>query len=159
MKVHKTNAMRDLEKLSIKYEAFSYEPEDGKIDGVSVAAKLGVESGKVYKTLVAHCDGENFVFIIPVECELDFKKAAKCAGVKRMEMLPLKELTKTTGYVRGGCSPLAMKKKFPSFIDSSAEDLDSIFVSAGKIGLQILIGPDELARAIDAPYVSVVKEE
>ncbi|OWR29012.1 aminoacyl-tRNA deacylase [Saccharibacillus sp. O23] len=156
-KIHKTNAMRKLEELSIPYETLSYDNEDGLIHGTAVAEKVGLAPETVFKTLVAHSGPNGFVFAIPVGDELDLKKAARAAGEKKIEMLPLKELQKWTGYVRGGCSPIGMKKHFPTFIDASGETLEHIAVSAGKIGLQMKLSPEGLARAAQASFADLTK--
>ncbi|PLR96547.1 Cys-tRNA(Pro) deacylase [Bacillus sp. T33-2] len=154
----KTNAMRILDQIDVTYEVLSYDPADGKIDGVSVASKIGKEAGLVYKTLVAQGSSQNlYVFVIPVECELDLKKAAKAAAEKKVEMLPVKDIQKSTGYVRGGCSPIGMKKQYKTFLDSSARSLEKMVVSAGKIGLQIELDPKELQNAVNAEFVELNK--
>jgi Cys-tRNA(Pro)/Cys-tRNA(Cys) deacylase len=154
----KTNAMRLLDSKKIPYSVHTYDNKDGKIDGVSVAAKIGKDAGRVYKTLVAQGKSkELYVFIVGVEDELDLKKAAEAAGEKKVDMLPVKDIQKYTGYIRGGCSPLGMKKLYPTFIDQRAEVLETIVVSAGKIGLQIELAPDELQKAAEARFVDVVK--
>lgn len=157
-KTIKTNAIRIIENEQIDYELMSYEPSDGDNDGVSVAAKTEQDPRLVYKTLVAMASAQELaVFIIPVAEELDLKKAAKEAGHKRIEMLPLKELTKETGYMRGGCSPVGMKKVLPTFIDASAQQLDRMIVSAGKIGLQMKLAPEDLARVTNARFADLIK--
>ncbi|MFS0575950.1 Cys-tRNA(Pro) deacylase [Sporosarcina sp. 179-K 3D1 HS] len=155
----KTNAVRILEGEQVNYELMEYAVDDGLLDGVSVAEKTGQDTEKVYKTLVtiAGPPRELFVFLIPVVAELDLKKAARAAGVKKLEMLPLKDLTKETGYVRGGCSAVGMKKKYPTFIDQSAENLSQMVVSAGKPGLQMKLTPLDLARVAEAVFEDLVK--
>ena len=134
----KTNAMRILDSKKVSYEMLSYESEDGKIDGISVAHKIGVDEKNVFKTLVAQgTSKELYVFVIPVAEELDLKNAAKIVGEKKVEMIAVKDIMKYTGYIRGGCSPIGMKKNYKTFIHESAEDLDFIIFSAGKIGHQI----------------------
>ncbi len=157
MKIHKTNAMRILDSMNINYDYMSYESEDGKIDGVSVAHKTGQNPEAVFKTLVAvgHSK-ELYVFCIPVEYELDLKKAAQASHEKKIEMLPLKDLTKYTGYVRGGCSPIGMKKQYKTLIDESAILHEKILVSAGAVGTQIIIEADGLIKAIDASYADLI---
>ncbi|WP_334071417.1 Cys-tRNA(Pro) deacylase [Paenibacillus sp. A14] len=155
----KTNAMRMLDKTKTPYEIHSYDPEDGQIHGTAVAEKIGKPPEKVYKTLVAHQGAAIFVFVIPVAAELDLKKAAKAAGAKKVEMLPLKDLLNRTGYIRGGCSPVGMKKLYPTFIDGSAEDLDTIAVSAGKVGLQMELSPQDLAGQVKGSFVPLIREE
>ncbi|PIC64747.1 Cys-tRNA(Pro) deacylase [Sporosarcina sp. P13] len=155
----KTNAIRILENEKIAYQMRSYEIEDGQNDGVSVAKKTNEPPENVYKTLVAMASKTALlVFIIPVTEELDLKKAAKAAGHKNVDMLPMKELMKETGYVRGGCSPVGMKKELPTFIDQQAEALDYFFVSAGKVGLQMKLAPSDLATVTKAQFVDIVKK-
>ncbi|KGE17431.1 Cys-tRNA(Pro) deacylase [Paenibacillus wynnii] len=157
MQVSKTNAMRILDTKKISYEILSYDNEDGKIHGTAVAEKIGREPESVFKTLVSHSGPNLYVFVIPVAEELDLKKAARAAGEKKIEMLPVKDLLKWTGYIRGGCSPLGMKKLYPTFIDSSAEPLDKIAVSAGRIGLQMELAPLLLADTVTAKFTELIK--
>mgnify|MGYP001405477488 CR=1 FL=1 len=158
-KTKKTNAIRMLDTKKISYKVYTYEQRDGKIDGVSVAKKLGKDPRCVFKTLVVQ-SGTNqlYVFVIPVTEELDLKKAAKVAGEKKVEMLPVKELQKWTGYVRGGCSPIAMKKTYPVFIDKQAFNCQKIIVSGGKIGIQIELSPTDLQKVVNAKIEDLVKE-
>ena len=154
----KTNAMRMLEKLKIPYEYLTYEcPEF--VSGISTADITGLPHELVYKTLVTTGkSGEHFVFVIPIEAELDLKKAARAVGEKSVEMLPVKEITKVTGYVRGGCTAIGMKKKFPAVLDESARALDRIYVSGGKIGMQLKLSPEDLRRAAGADYADVLQK-
>lgn len=156
MAVVKTNAMRILDKEKVQYEMLSYQTEDGKIDGVAVAHKIGREPGVVYKTLVSHANRNYYVFVIPVEQELDLKKAARAAGVKKIEMLPVKELVGVTGYVRGGCSPIGMKKRFPTFIEQSASLNSTIIVSGGKLGSQIELDPESLISIVQGEFADLI---
>ncbi|MGM7634805.1 Cys-tRNA(Pro) deacylase [Bacillus sp. Hm123] len=133
----KTNAMRLLDAAKLTYETLVYENKDGKIDGISVANKIGKNQEIVYKTLVTSGGKDLYVFVIPVAEELDLKKAAKAAGEKKLEMIPVKDIQKHTGYIRGGCSPIGMKKLYPTFIDASANSLETLIVSGGKIGIQL----------------------
>ncbi|MGG5255264.1 Cys-tRNA(Pro) deacylase [Neobacillus sp. SM06] len=154
----KTNAMRLLDAQKIPYEMVSYDANDGKIDGVSVAAKMGRSSSEVFKTLVAQGASKAIViFVIPVSAELDLKKAAKVSGEKKVEMVPVKDIQKWTGYIRGGCSPIGMKKDYRTFIDQSGQALDSVVVSGGKIGLQIVINPNQLKKVTHAEFVELIK--
>ncbi len=156
-KIAKTNAIRLLDLQKVSYQTITYETA-GAIDGVSVAQKIGHPANHVYKTLVTTAGTQKFyVFVIPVEAELDLKAAARVAGGKKVEMLPLKDLLATTGYIRGGCSPIGMKKLFPTFIEHSAKELDYIIVSGGKIGLQIQLAPNDLANVVNATFVPVTK--
>ena len=144
-KTTKTNAIRLLDQQSVPYSLHEYNVGDGQIDGVSVANKIGQPVEMVFKTLVASAGpGKVYVFLIPVDKELDLKAAAKSAGEKKVELIPVKDLLGLTGYIRGGCSPLGMKKLFPTFIDLSAKNLDEMIVSAGKIGMQIQLKPTDL---------------
>lgn len=153
----KTNALRILEANEVPFSVHEYDPSDGKIDGVSVAAKIGRESEIVFKTLVttSKTTGLN-VFVIPVECELDLKKAAVAAGDKYIEMIKSKYLEPQTGYIHGGCSPVGMKKSFPTFIEETAQLLDTMIVSAGRIGLQAELSPGDLARVTGAAFRDLV---
>ncbi|WP_338752114.1 Cys-tRNA(Pro) deacylase [Bacillus sp. FJAT-52991] len=133
----KTNAMRMLDAAKLTYETLVYENKDGKVDGISVANKIGRDLEVVYKTLVTSGAKDLYIFVVPVAKELDLKKAAKAAGEKKLEMIPVKDIQKHTGYIRGGCSPIGMKKLYPTFIDESAALLETIIVSGGKIGIQL----------------------
>lgn len=153
-KTAKTNAIRLVEQQKIPHEVYEYTSEDGSaVDGVTVAAKIGQPAEHVFKTLIATAGkGIYFVFVIPVAKELDLKAAAKLAGAKKIEMIAVKDLLGLTGYVRGGCSPVGMKKQFPTFIDESAQSLDYMIVSAGKIGMQIKLAPESLIHITKAKY-------
>lgn len=151
----KTNAMRILDRQKIAYEYETYECDEFA-DGIQAADMLGYERRLVYKTLVTvGKSGGYYVFVIPVEKEIDFKKAARAVGEKSLSMLPLKELTKVTGYVRGGCTAIGMKKQYPTVIDSSAQDLPFLYVSGGKIGMQLKLAPQDLRRAANAETADV----
>ena len=153
----KTNVMRILDSEKIKYRSSSYEPDDA-LSGVDAAEKLGVSESIVYKTLVTESADGHFVFVIPAAATLDLKKAAKACGVKKVEMLKVKNLLPLTGYVHGGCSPIGMKKQFPTFIHMDAYELEEFYVSAGHIGEQIIINPKTLCELIDAKFCDVIKE-
>ncbi|WP_338533554.1 Cys-tRNA(Pro) deacylase [Paenibacillus peoriae] len=155
MSASKTNAMRILDGQHIQYNILSYDHQDGKIDGMNVAEKIERAPEMVFKTLVAHGKQNLFVFVIPVHKELDLKKAAKSAGEKKIEMLPVKDLQKYTGYIRGGCSPIGMKKLYPTFIDQPALELEAIIVSGGKIGTQLELSPHDLALIIQAQFTDL----
>lgn len=149
----KTNAMRLLDKNKIKYDIHQYESDDGHIDGIAVAKKLNQDPNQVFKTLVAQgISKELYVFVIPVSNELSLKKAAKISSEKKVEMLHVKDINTYTGYIRGGCSPLAMKKQYKTFIDNSAMEFDTIIFSGGKIGLQIEANALEIAKVINAEF-------
>ncbi len=159
VKEEKTNVMRTLEQKKIPYAAYTYPTEGGAMDGVSVAAYLGVDPEEVFKTLVAKgASGQYYVFDIPVAESLDLKKAAKAVGEKSIAMLPQKELLPLTGYVHGGCSPVGMKKPFPTVFHETAEILDRIMVSAGKIGFQIQCRPEDLLALVGATTADVTVE-
>ena len=155
-KEEKTNVMRTLDQKKIPYTAFSYDP-NGPIDGVSVAAETGLDAAGVFKTLVTKgASGAYYVFDIPVAENLDLKKAAKAVGEKSIAMLPQKELLPLTGYVHGGCSPVGMKKQFPTVFHETVNELDLIAVSAGKIGHQVQVKPDDLLTLLRAKTADVV---
>ncbi|MEK8127262.1 Cys-tRNA(Pro) deacylase [Paenibacillus filicis] len=155
----KTNAMRMLDKAKVSYSILTYDHEDGTVHGAAVAERICRPPERVFKTLVAHQGKQLFVFVIPVAEELDLKVAAKAAGVKKVELLPLKELLPSTGYIRGGCSPVGMKKLYPTFIDSSAQTLDVMAVSAGRIGFQMELEPERLAAQVEAVFAPLVRKE
>ena len=149
----KTNAMRILESANVSYIAREYDASDGEISGVAVAIKIGQEPERVFKTLVAEGKSTGLnVFVIPSNVELNLKKAAQATGDKYVEMLKLRELEPKTGYVHGGCSPIGMKKLFPTYIDETAQLHDTINVSGGRIGLQIELSPDDLVKLVKAKY-------
>lgn len=155
-KEEKTNVMRTLEQKKIPYTAFSYDP-DGPIDGVSVAAETGLDAASVFKTLVTKgASGAYYVFDIPVAENLDLKKAAKAVGEKSIAMLPQKELLPLTGYVHGGCSPVGMKKQFPTVFYETVNDLELVAVSAGKIGHQVQVKPADLLNLLRAKTADVI---
>lgn len=153
----KTNAMRLIEAAGVDYEEFEYDASLG-ISGTDVARTLNEDVNMVFKTLVTETNkGEHFVFIVPVAMELDLKKAAKAAGAKKVDMLKQKDLLPLTGYVHGGCSPIGMKTKLETFIDASAMDHEYIYVSGGKVGLQIKLSPEDLVKLTDATAIDIVK--
>lgn len=155
-KEEKTNVMRTLDQKKIPYTAFSYDP-NGPIDGVSVAAETGLDAASVFKTLVTKgASGAYYVFDIPVAENLDLKKAAKAVGEKSIAMLPQKELLPLTGYVHGGCSPVGMKKQFPTVFHETVNDLELVAVSAGKIGHQVQVKPAALLDLLRAKTADVV---
>ena len=152
----KTNAMRilDRQKISYTYEEYTC---DEFTDGIQVADKLGYDHTLVYKTLVTvGKSGGEYVFVIPIEEEIDFKKAAKVVGEKSLEMLHLKDLTKVTGYVRGGCTAVGMKKQYPTVIQEDAKNLAQIHVSGGKLGMQLTLAPQDLQKASGATFADVI---
>lgn len=152
----KTNAMRILESAGISYTPHTYQSDDGLIDGVSVARKLGIEVEQVFKTLVTVAkSGSYYVFDIPVNAELNLKKAAAAVGEKSVEMIAVKDINKVTGYIRGGCSPIGMKKEYKTVIDETAILFDTICISAGKIGYQVELNPEDLARLVNAEFVDI----
>ncbi|GLC88008.1 Cys-tRNA(Pro) deacylase [Lysinibacillus piscis] len=152
----KTNAIRLLEQQKIQFDVIEYTTEDGQVDGVSVATKIGHPVERVYKTLVATAGTTKlFVFVIPVTQELDLKAAAKVVGEKKIDMLAVKDLLGYTGYIRGGCSPVGMKKLYPTVIDISAQQQQSIIVSAGKIGMQIHVQVEDLMQVTKAQLAQI----
>lgn len=157
-KKDKTNVMRILDRNKIAYEWFEYSPD--LTEGILIAQILGEEKQKVFKTLVTVSDkNENFVFVIPVAETLDLKAAARAVGVKALSMLKQKDLLPLTGYVHGGCSPVGMKKPFPTVIHSSAEELEEFFVSAGRVGRQIKVSPKILCEFIGAEFEDITVKE
>ena len=154
----KTNAMRILDRNQIKYSYQTYVCSEFT-DGIQVADMLGLEHRLVYKTLVTTGKtGEHYVFVIPIEAEIDFKKAARAVGEKSLEMLHLKDLTKVTGYVRGGCTAIGMKKQFPTVIQEDAKELEKIYVSGGKLGMQIELSPSDLQKVSHAVFEDVIHQ-
>ena len=146
----KTNAMRILDSGKINYNVYTYNA-DGDFDGQSVAKKIGIEPERVYKTLVTVAPSKNYyVFVVPVLNELDLKACARAVGEKSVEMIQVKDINKVTGYIRGGCSPIGMKKQYKTVIDDSCLMFDAIVFSAGKIGYQLEVSPDELVKLIGA---------
>lgn len=151
----KTNAVRIVETHGCEYALHAYACKEA-VDGVTVAGMLGVEPERVYKTLVTQGkSGAYFVFVVPVEAELDLKKAARSVDEKAVAMIPVKDINKVTGYVRGGCSPFGMKKLYTTRIDESAILQEKIFVSAGRIGQQIEIAPDDIIAVVGAQYADI----
>lgn len=147
MQEQKTNVMRILDQERISYTPHHYPHGDEAVDGLTVATLIGLPKEKVFKTLLLRGNGKAiYVFVIPVCCELELKKAAKTVGEKSVAMLHVAEIKPLTGYVRGGCSPIGMKKQYPTVIDSSCKALDSMVVSAGKIGYQVELSPEDLLK-------------
>lgn len=153
----KTNAVRIAERAKINFETINYE-SDGFMEGTAIADKLGQSYAQTFKTLVTKGKpGQFFVFVVPVSEELDLKKAAKAVGEKSVEMLPVKDLLATTGYVRGGCSPIGMKKQFRTVIHQSAKDFDTIMFSGGRLGTQLKMNPTDLANLVNAEFDEIIK--
>ena len=154
----KTNVMRLLEREGVDYIAHEYPHGKEAVDGVTVASLLGQDPACVFKTLVTRGDGNAFfVFVIPVAESLDLKKAARVSGNKRIEMIHVKEILDITGYIRGGCSPIGMKKEFPTYIDETALLNDKIYFSAGKRGVQIILDPEKLAEITGAEFADITE--
>lgn len=154
--INKTNAARLLDKAKIAYQLIPYTVDESNLAAGHVAEELGEDLRQVFKTLVLH--GERvgyFVCVVAGDCEVDLKKAARAAGAKKCDLIPMKELLPLTGYIRGGCSPIGMKKPFPTFIDSSAMQFPTIFVSAGVRGLQIAINPADLIDFVGAEVADI----
>ena len=155
----KTNVMRILEKLGVPFEARTYPHGKEAVDGVTVAELTGENPDFVFKTLVTESNKkEYFVFVIPVARELDLKKAARAAGVKAVEMIPVREINKVTGYIRGGCSPVGMKKQYRTYFHETAEKNPVIMVSGGKIGTQVALDPADLCRVTGGSFADLCKE-
>lgn len=155
--VQKTNAMRLLDAAHIEYDTASYDYDESDLSGVHAASELGVSPEIVFKTLVTRTPKNEYcVFVIPVAESLDLKKAAKAAGAKSIEMVHVKEILDLTGYIRGGCSPIGMKKAFPTFVDETAMLHEKIYFSAGKRGLQIIMDPDKLLEVTGAEYKDLI---
>ena len=155
----KTNVMRLLEQSGISFDAVGYEVDESDLSGGHAAEALGLSPDIVYKTLVAKGDKKGYlVFCLPVLEELDLKKAAHAAGDKRVELLPLKDLLSVTGYLRGGCSPIGMKKQFPTYIEETCELYDKIYISAGKRGRQVGLSPEALLKYIGAEQADLIQE-
>lgn len=156
MKINKTNVARLLDKAKIVYSLVPYEVDENDLSAVHVAEQLGEDVEQVFKTLILHGDKSGyFVCVIPGADEVDLKKAAKVSGNKKCEMIAVKELLPLTGYIRGGCSPIGMKKHFPTYIHYTAEQYDEIYVSAGQRGLQIRIAPADLIREAKAEVADI----
>ncbi len=154
----KTNAVRIAETAKIDFEAINYESA-GFMEGTAIADKLGQPYEQTFKTLVTKGKpGQFFVFVVPVADELDLKKAAKAVGEKSVEMLPVKDLLATTGYIRGGCSPIGMKKLFRTVIHQSAQGFDRIMFSGGRLGTQLKMNPHDLSKLINAEFAEIIKE-
>ena len=157
--IEKTNVMRLLDQKKVPYTPHTYPHGDDVVDGVTVAQMTGVDPAKVFKTLVARGASKTpYVFVIPVACELDLKKAAKAVGEKSIAMLHVSELTPLTGYVRGGCSPVGMKKAFPTVFDESVLNVPTVMVSAGKIGYQVECAPADLIGLVRAQTAAITTE-
>lgn len=155
----KTNAMRILDSKKIKYNVHSYNVKNKEhVDGVEVANQIGKEVSQVYKTLVAMGSSKDiYVYVIPVNEHLDLKKGAKVAKEKNIEMIHVNDINKFTGYIRGGCSPIGMKKLYKTFLNKSAKDLETIIVSAGKIGYQVELSPIDLQNIVNVEFEDIIK--
>lgn len=157
-KSNKTNAMRLMDAAKIPYRAVEYEYDESDLGGEHVAAVTGINPDQVFKTLVARGDKKGIlVFCIPVSCTLDLKKAAHAAGDKKVEMIHMKELLGLTGYIRGGCSPVGMKKKYPTFMDETAALYDEIAISGGARGLQMVLDPQQLMEYAEITAADLVE--
>ena len=157
MKSVKTNAMRILDAMGIAYGVLSYEVDEDHLDAVHAASKIGVSPDEVFKTIVMQGSSRQlYVFVTPAAYEISLKKARDITGEKTIASLPLKDLQKMTGYIRGGCSPLGMIRKYPTYIEESAQLQDEIYVSAGQRGLQLHLAPADLAKASDASFEAFI---
>ncbi len=153
----KTNAMRILDTMKITYEHHTYECKEFK-DGLQIADMLGQPYEKVYKTLVTKgAGGDYYVFVIPVAEELDLKKAARSVGEKSVSMIPVKDINRVTGYIRGGCTAIGMKKQYETRIEQSAKELATMIVSGGRLGSQIELAPEDMKTAADAEFADLIK--
>ena len=156
--IQKTNVARLLDKAKIPYELVPYTVDENNLAADHVAEELGEDINQVFKTLILHGDRSGyFVCVVPGNTEVDLKKAAKAAGAKKAEMIPMKELLPLTGYIRGGCSPIGMKKPFPTFFHTSVLDFDVIYVSAGVRGLQLKINPQDLIKYVRADVTDLIQ--
>ena len=157
MKTQKTNAVRLLESSNITHSTLTYDVDESDSSGIAVANKIGVEPEKVFKTLVTRGEKTGInVFCIPVTEELNLKKAAAVCGDKKIEMIKEKELLPLTGYIKGGCSPISMKKHYPTFIDETAQLFDEISISAGVRGMQIMVKPNDLLEVVKGKFVDLI---
>ena len=156
----KTNAMRMLERAKVNYTAHEYPHEEGQaVDGANVARLTGQDPARVFKTLVTQgADHNYYVFVVPVLAELDLKKAAKAAGVKSVAMIHVADINKVTGYIRGGCTAIGMKKQYVTRIDASAQNLPTMVVSGGHLGTQLELKPEDLRKAANAEFADIVVE-
>lgn len=155
----KTNAMRIVESAGVAFRTKEYEVDEEDLSGTHAAQMIGMPCEQVFKTLVLKGEKTGyFVCCIPVDMELDLKKVARASGDKKTEMIPMKDLLSVTGYIRGGCSPIGMKKKFPTYLEETAQLFDEIAVSAGKRGEQILIHPEALRNLVEGTYADLVRE-
>ena len=155
--INKTNAARLLDKAKIKYELVPYEVDENDLAAAHIATQLGEDIRQVFKTLVLKGDKTgHFVCVVPGDAEVDLKKAAKVSGNKKVDLIPMKELLPTTGYIRGGCSPVGMKKAFPTYFHSTCMDFDYIYVSAGVRGLQLKIAPADLVKYVRASIAEII---
>lgn len=157
--INKTNAARLLDRAKIKYELVPYEVDENDLAATHIASQLGEDIRQVFKTLVLKGDKNgHFVCVVPGDAEVDLKKAAKVSGNKKVDLIPMKELLPTTGYIRGGCSPIGMKKSFPTFFHNSCLDYDYIYVSAGVRGLQLKVSPEELIKYVRGKTAEIIAE-
>lgn len=157
-KIKKTNAMRILDKLKIEYEVLTYEVDENNLDAIHASISAGIDSEKVYKTIVMQSSDKSvFVFCLAAEYNISLKMARSITKVKDIDLIKIENLQKTTGYIRGGCSPLGMKKHFPTYISEIAQLEDYIYISAGLRGVQLKINPDDLIRAAEASYEDFIQ--
>lgn len=155
-KAEKTNVMRVLDQKKVPYKAHEY-AADATLSGEQIAEILGEDPEKVFKTLVTQGrSGQYYVFVVPVKGELDLKKAAKAAGEKSVSMIKQKELLPLTGYVHGGCSPIGMKKPFLTFVHVTAKEFEKMYVSAGRVGMQIELAPEDLIKTVGCGYADII---
>ena len=157
MKINKTNAARLLDKAKVAYELIPYQADESDLSAIHVAESLGEDIACVFKTLVLHGDKTgHFVCVIPGDKEVDLKQAARASGNKKCDLIPMKELLPLTGYIRGGCTPIGMKKQYVTVIDKTALDFSEIIISGGKIGVQIFLNPHDLATITKAVFEDII---
>lgn len=155
-KDNKTNAMRILDRMKVPYERNSYTCDEF-IDGIHIADMLGQDYSQSFKTIVTVSkSGNYYLFVLPVDKEIDLKKAARLAGEKNLELIHVKDVNRVTGYIRGGCTPVGMKKQYPTYVHESAKEHERIIISGGKIGEQLILKPDDLVKAVNAVYGDIV---
>ena len=155
--MHKTNAIRILETNNIQFSIHLYDVDEGDLSGLTVAKKIGVQEEFVFKTLVAKGDKNGInIFCIPITEELNLKKAATASGNKNIEMVKVKDLFSLTGYIRGGCSPVGMKKQYPTYLEETAQLFDQIYVSAGVRGMQVSLSPIDLGKITNAVFADLI---
>ncbi len=156
-KISKTNAMRTLDSHKISYDFYTYDNSNNMIDGTTVANMISKESYLVYKTILTRSKNDIFVFVLPVDRELDLKKCASAVGEKNISLVQIKEINKLTGYIKGGCSPIGMKKNYTTVFDESAKKIDKIIFNAGRVGILIELKVEDISKVIDISFYDICK--